>query len=200
MKTVQNLKNTNDFIKIFWGILLITLDITFNGIDFITPDFIGYILITSALYHLSKIHQSFTQAKILSTILIFLSLTDFINPTNTISLSPPYENINLQITPIILVAFVKSILQIIMIYSICSDLVRILDRNGSQQLKFVAIQRKNLYVAIEIIKYICLGLIYFNPLSLSLISKIIFPVFLLSLISAFLIMGLMKKAAKEITT
>jgi hypothetical protein len=66
------------FLRIFWGLLFVALDIRLSSIDFLLPDFIGYILIVSGLNLLTSEHQWFRRARLFAIIMIFVSLTSFI--------------------------------------------------------------------------------------------------------------------------
>src|SRR6185503_7701799 len=66
------------FMRIFWGLLFVALDIRFSPVDFLLPDFIGYILIVSGLGLLVQHHQWFRIARVLAIILIFVSLTSLV--------------------------------------------------------------------------------------------------------------------------
>jgi len=66
------------FMRIFWGLLFVALDIRFSSVDLILPDFIGYILIVSGLNRLVQHHQWFRAARVLAVILIFVSLTTLV--------------------------------------------------------------------------------------------------------------------------
>lgn len=63
------------FMRIFWGLLFVALDIRFSSIDLILPDFVGYILIASGLSLLAPHNKWFRTARVLAIILIFVSLT-----------------------------------------------------------------------------------------------------------------------------
>jgi hypothetical protein len=66
------------FTRIFWGLLFVVLDIRMNSIDWILPDFVGYILIASGLSALVQYHQWFRTARLVAIILIFVSLTSLV--------------------------------------------------------------------------------------------------------------------------
>lgn len=65
------------FIKIFWGLLFVVLDIRISSID-ILPDFIGYILIVKGLTLLAPEHRGFRKARVLAIIMIFVSIPSLI--------------------------------------------------------------------------------------------------------------------------
>jgi hypothetical protein len=70
------------FGQIFWGLLLIILDISINGID-ILPDFVGYILLAVGCGGLSGISRRFSTASVLSWILAAASLVGYALDGNT---------------------------------------------------------------------------------------------------------------------
>ena len=66
------------FIRIFWGLLFVVLDIRINSVDLILPDFVGYILIVSGLSQLVPHDKSFRTARLVAVVLIFVSLTTLV--------------------------------------------------------------------------------------------------------------------------
>ena len=66
------------FNRIFWGLLFVVLDIRIIAIDLFLPDFVGYILIASGLGLLAPHDKWFRRARVMAIIMIFLSLTDFV--------------------------------------------------------------------------------------------------------------------------
>jgi hypothetical protein len=66
------------FMKIFWGLLFVVLDIRIDSIDFILPDFIGYILIVKGLSLLAPEHRGFRKARVFALIMIFVSIPSII--------------------------------------------------------------------------------------------------------------------------
>jgi hypothetical protein len=65
------------FNRIFWGLLLVVIDVRINSIDLL-PDFVGYILIVIGLGLLAPHHKWFRWARVIAIIMICLSLTDFV--------------------------------------------------------------------------------------------------------------------------
>src|SRR5687767_1975423 len=66
------------FISIFWGLLFVVLDIRIGSIDWILPDFIGYILIFKGLTSLAPEHRGFRTARVLAVVMVFLSLPSLV--------------------------------------------------------------------------------------------------------------------------
>lgn len=59
--------------KLFWGLLLVLLDVKINQLD-ILPDIIGYLIVVSGLNQLQPHSKYFLKAKILANILVFVSI------------------------------------------------------------------------------------------------------------------------------
>lgn len=67
------------FRQIFWGLLLVMLDVEFNYFD-VLPDFLGYILVAVGCGGLVDLSRRFSTAQTLSWFLAVLSLVDFVLP------------------------------------------------------------------------------------------------------------------------
>ncbi|ABR50301.1 hypothetical protein Amet_4221 [Alkaliphilus metalliredigens QYMF] len=61
--------------RLFWGLLITFFDIRFNEFNLL-PDFVGYIIIFSALGGLTNYHDIFKKARPLAFVLIFLTIPD----------------------------------------------------------------------------------------------------------------------------
>jgi hypothetical protein len=73
------------FGQIFWGLLLVILDLQFNEFD-VLPDFIGYLLVAVGCGGLVGLSGRFSTAKTLSWILVVLSLVGFVLSNDLASL------------------------------------------------------------------------------------------------------------------
>ena len=73
------------FGQIFWGLLLVILDLRFNGFD-VLPDFIGYILVAIGCGGIVGLSRRFSTAQTLSWILAVLSLVGIVIPNDLASL------------------------------------------------------------------------------------------------------------------
>ena len=67
------------FNQIFWGLLLVVLDLHLRRID-VLPDFIGYILVALGCGGLVALSSQFSTARIVSWILVVSSLAWFVVP------------------------------------------------------------------------------------------------------------------------
>ena len=182
----------NGFMKIFWGLLFILLDIRIGGIDFILPDFVGYILIASGLGILSPIHPRFAKARTFALIMIFLSLADIVELKQVIS---QHGNVTFWVNALFPITTIGAILDLIMVWNICGGIIELSFGTGNPLLATVATTRRNLYIALAVIAWCCMGFFYIEP---QLVSVFIIPLVIFSLIVMCLIMGLMKKAAEEL--
>lgn len=68
----------NGFISIVWGLLFVVLDIRIGSIDFILPDFIGYLLIFKGLTLLASEHPAFRKARVFAVIMLFVSIANLV--------------------------------------------------------------------------------------------------------------------------
>jgi predicted MFS family arabinose efflux permease len=69
------------FGQIFWGLLLVILDLRFNSFD-VLPDFIGYILVAVGCGGLVVLSRRFSTAQTLSWILAVVCLVGFFIPND----------------------------------------------------------------------------------------------------------------------
>jgi low temperature requirement protein LtrA len=65
------------FAQIFWGLLLVILDLRINRID-ILPDFLGYILVALGCGGLTSFSRDFSTARTLSWILVAFALVGYV--------------------------------------------------------------------------------------------------------------------------
>jgi hypothetical protein len=66
------------FIRIFWGLLFVVLDVRINSLDLFLPDFVGYILIVTGLTMLAPYDEWFRRLKPIAMIMIVVSLSDLV--------------------------------------------------------------------------------------------------------------------------
>lgn len=66
------------FIRIFWGLFFVVLDLRINSVDLFLPDFVGYILIVSGLGRLAPYDEWFRRLRPIAMIMIVVSLSDLV--------------------------------------------------------------------------------------------------------------------------
>lgn len=112
--------------KIFWGLLLILIDINIIIID-ILPDFIGYFIIASGLRRLQPFSSYFSKAKGFSISLAILSLATIFQgqpiPLNEFN----FSNMSLLILSI---STVCGILHLFMIFFAINGLIEKIEQEG----------------------------------------------------------------------
>lgn len=131
----------NNYHKMFWGFILILIDINIGAFD-IFPNFIGYILIFISLNALNKEinYKAFSISSVLSVILLFGSLISLFFPINLLE----------ETTIINMIVIIGSgIINLCMVYFILEGSVKLLkqwsktktaDDIFKSQIKYVYIQ------------------------------------------------------------
>lgn len=128
------------FRKIFWGNILLLFDFRLQGFD-ILPDFIGYILITIGLSEILNMNYKFQTARLMSIILIFISLFDIYVPQN----SEQYNNN-------IILGLVITIIYLIFAFNLFTGIRDTAEKVGAHELS----QKANLTWILIIIINICI--------------------------------------------
>ncbi len=180
------------FMKIFWGFLFIFLDIRINGIDFILPDFIGYILIVVGLAYLCDLHRRFRTANAYAKIMVLLSFADLVEMKRVIGRGGGLTYWHNPFWPITLLGV---ILNLIMVWHICRAIVELAEASENRDLADTAALRWKLYLAVVIIGS-GIGLVALAGAELNLMIVIAAVVF--GLVAMVLMMGLMLRASREI--
>ena len=133
--------------KLFWGLIIVLLDITFNNFD-ILPDMFGYLLIVIALGQLAEEHKDFNRAKNYATILILLAIPNIFQENNIL------QGFNIG-APYFLVGFVVSavgmILNLVMVYYICSAVIELSRQRELDELTTMTKSRWRGYLIINTI-------------------------------------------------
>lgn len=143
---------------LFWAMIFIIFDINLGLIN-ILPNFIGYILIYSALNELQLQHKIYEKGKIPSAILTILTLKDVIHASNDNLLSGQFVPPNFWLMAL---SSVISIINIYLIYIICKGIYLLCLERGLQGLKDSVINRLIAFLVVSII------LIFYIPFSINL--------------------------------
>jgi hypothetical protein len=169
------------FNKIFWGMLFVVLDIWVGGIDLILPDVVGYILITIALKRMAPVHERFHRALPFTFALILLSLADLI-PTKHPML--------------ILCGLAHFVCDLILIWNLCHGIIELAERTRNPELAAAASLRLKLYIALMAVGTFLFAVVQAGAEALAFL---VFPLAVFAVIVIFLMMGLMRKAAEELS-
>lgn len=131
--------------RLGWGFVLIMIDIHIMFLD-ILPDFIGYIMVATALHQLGAIHPVFRKAKWIAIIMIFLSLPSLIMGSN-LSIS---EFSSFSIEKFLYSGGIMAI-HMLMVYWIFNGLYSITKEIGGNAPLLDSISiRRNLYLALYV--------------------------------------------------
>ncbi|WML32862.1 hypothetical protein [Clostridium sp. OS1-26] len=144
--------------KLFWAMIFIIFDINLGSIN-ILPNFIGYILIYSALNELQLQHKIYEKGKIPSIILTILTVKDIIHVSNDNLLSGQFAPPNFWLMAL---SSVILIINIYLIYIICKGIYLLCLERGLQELKDSAKNRWIAFLSVSIIS------IFYIPFSLNL--------------------------------
>lgn len=170
------------FRKLFWGFLFIFLDFRINGFDVLLPDFIGYILLTIGLGTLALRHVAFRNARAAALAMIFLSLADLM-PSNNLVIST-----------------ISTLVDLIMTWEICRGIIGLATAVGQIGLAQAATTRRMFYVVLTLVGWVLVaasGAID-GTHDLTQMLLVMGPLVVFGLVVMCLLMGLMRRAAREI--
>lgn len=166
------------FLNVFWGLIFL-FDFRLGGFD-ILPDFIGYMFMYSGLNRLTNLNEKFKTAKVISFLLILLSIPDIYQVSRT--------HISGSLATIaIILGIITAVLQIVLIYNICHGIMEMANERGNFQLSSKSANIWILYLIVN--TAIIAGTI------LPFILVILFwPLIILSFVSYILLLALIKQA------
>jgi hypothetical protein len=167
------------FMRIFWGLLFIAVDIEFNDFDLILPDFVGYILIYTGLASLKQVHPRFGVAKPFAAVMVIVSLAEM-----------------LHINPFSIMSILGIVLDLMMIWHTCTAIIDLALQRLNSSLSETAINRRNLYLVLSITNLLVVLIVNIAP---DLIGAILVPLAIFNLVVVLLVMMLMTRAAREIS-
>jgi succinate dehydrogenase/fumarate reductase cytochrome b subunit len=164
--------------RIFWGLLLIVVDIKLNNFDLLLPDPLGYILIFTALRSLEQFHPRFRAARPYATSMVVVSSLEM-----------------LHIDPLSLVSILAIVLDFLMIWHVCTGIIELALRTGNLSLSQAATNRRNLCFVLATTHLLVAALFVVAPVA---VPAIAIPLVIVSLTVGILVILLMRRAALEI--
>jgi hypothetical protein len=171
---IQNL-----FMRIFWGLVFIVVDIKLNDFDLLLPDFVGYFLIYTALAKLQEIHPRFRIAKLYAASMVFVSTSEL-----------------LHIDLLSIVSASGIVLDFLMIWHTCAGIIELALQRGNLSLVRAATNRRALYFVLATTGLFARIVAFVAP---DLTGALIIPLVVFGLTVVLLIMFLMRKASIEIS-
>jgi hypothetical protein len=174
------------FGSIFWGFIFF-FDFNIGNFD-ILPDIIGYILIFSGLGRLQNLSGRFVTARKVALPLLLLSVFDIYK------VNIPLNNLSMNPTTLffLLVGATTTILNILLVYNICMGIEEKANELSLWELAGKARSRWQLYLAFQLVFLLSLVFVILIPL-------LFIPLFIFSIVTYVLILGLMKNAERELT-
>ena len=165
------------FMRIFWGLLFVVLDINLSNIDVI-PDFLGYILIYTALNSLEQFHPQFRNAKRFASVMVIVSSAQM-----------------LHIDPLSISSLLGTALDALMIWHTCTAIADMALARGNLSLSEASTERRNLYSTIALTNLAVTAFLSISPGS---IGVLIIPLVIISITVVVLVMMLMRRASIEL--
>jgi hypothetical protein len=183
------------FSRMFW-VFLFFLDfrIGINNVHVdVLPDFIGWIMMATALGWILGLHSDIKGIRTLSLVLIFLSIFDLIEIKKKVS------GISYDISMFFPIGIALAILSIIVIWKLCGVIMDMAEAVGNQLIREQADFRRKLYLAFMIAITVAIGICFVVP---PLILIVVVGGLIATIVVFCLLMGLMKATANmcQLTT
>jgi hypothetical protein len=167
------------FMQLFWGLLIIAVDVKFEGFDAILPDPIGYVFMISALRYLSRIGSDFSKA------MPYAVLAGIVSIPLTFSFDPHF-----------VLTLLSVVLDAVTIWYICSGIIQVAMERGNSDLVVVAETRRKWYATAALASLTVASL---NVVFPELAVLLLLPVALIVFAGGVLVMLLLRRAAIEIS-
>lgn len=173
--------------KVFWGLLLVFVDIRLNHFD-ILPDLIGFIIAYTGFSQLSSFHRHFEKAKYATIPLLLFSILDLFQiPTQyQISTVGPSS----LSAPILFMSIVSTLLYLFMVFHLCKGIGYIGRQIGTPELEQKSEKRWKYYLWITLSLFI---LPIFALVGSSAILILVIPLIIIGLIVYILILMLIRE-------
>lgn len=174
--------------KVFWGLLLVFLDIRINGFDLL-PDLIGYLLVYPGLSRMSARHPHFRKAKMAVLPLLLFSLPELLGLSFQINLSSSDTSVSGWM---IVAIIVMELLHLYMIYHLCRGIAKLASQSGSMALANLANSRWTYYLWFSLVfsALTLLALVDF----LSVLTLLFIPVAIVGFIIYILLLLIIRQA------
>jgi hypothetical protein len=135
------------FTRIFWALLVVLIDIRLGGryrVD-ILPDFIGWIVIFSALGWMENVHPTVRTIRMLTAAEIFLSFFDLVD-----RVGPQHSGFqfSIDLSPPAIGSFVSLVVMVIIIWQICGLIMKLAEALDEPVLRARADLRRKLFLAL----------------------------------------------------
>jgi hypothetical protein len=134
------------FSLVFWGFLMVVIDVRINHLNVFVPDLIGYLLVALGLSFLARHHRSFLVAMILAWILVPLSIVDLREMPVELATRGNVTYTCDQRLPWIATVMV---IDILMMWIMCGGIRSLADQAGNGHLSWTARRTRILYAVLN---------------------------------------------------
>ncbi|MEO1209595.1 MAG: hypothetical protein AAFX78_08645 [Cyanobacteria bacterium J06638_20] len=171
------------FQQMFWAfIFFIDFRLGFGNIHMdILPDFIGWIVMASALTTIRDLSSTVSALRQFAYLLIVISLFDIVEFRIPIMQS---ANFTASISPIFFISIILAILEIVFIWKLCGLIMAMANAVGSRTIWRQANFRRKLYIAFYLSAFIVVLMLFAFP-------AFILPVIMVGLPLAVVVFALM---------
>jgi hypothetical protein len=166
------------FMQILWGLVIVAVDVTFQGIDLWMPDIVGYALVYAASTRLAGVDAQFGKARpyaVVATVVWIVSMTRIVPE------------------PIIGIAAVLS--DLALAWFICTGILRLAVERSNLDLAHTAGTRRTWLVSMTLVN-VCAGVV--AQTAPELVRPFVIPLVIMSLTVAVSVLLLLKRASVEI--
>lgn len=175
--------------KVFWGLLLVFVDIRLNNFD-ILPDLIGFIIAYTGFSQLSSFHPHFEKAKYASIPLLLFSILDLFQVQAQVEFSTAHpSSISL---PIVFLSIVSTLLYLYMVFHLCKGIGYIGRLIGVLELEQKAQKRWTYFLWITLIMF-AVPILALLGAVFSDILLLVIPLIIIGLIVYILILMLIRE-------
>jgi hypothetical protein len=176
------------FGKLFWGFLIVLIDIRINGFDLLV-DLAGFILIVIGLGELASRNPMFGRARPYAIVLLVLSALDLFTRTSGGSGLQLFGSVGVAFAYLIAL----SIVNLLLIYFICKGIGEMARAAGAVDLADLSVTRWQFFLFTYVVTTILILIVATSDSSFGLLALV---AVVASLVAAILIAGLFRRADK----
>ena len=177
------------FGKLFWGFLIVLIDIRINGFDLL-PDLIGFIMIVVGLGQLTQRNAIFGRARPYAASLLILSALDLFSRTTA-------ESSGLELFGSAGLAFAYlialAVINLMLVFFICRGIGEMARAGGATELADLSVTRWQFFLFTYVLSTI---LVIIAATSDSNLVGLVVVSVIVSLVAAILFAGLLRRADK----
>ncbi len=168
----------SEFMKIFWGLVIVAVDVSITEFDLFLPDIVGYGLIYHALSKLTPVNSHFAKARPYAVVAALVWLVAIF-----------------RIVPPAATTIASILLDLAVIWYVCTGIMLLALERANADLAETAVMRRNWTAALSGINVF----VVLTALSVgNVVHVLIVPLVMVSLAIGFLVLTLIVRASHEI--